>query len=489
MGVFDPRQGQVLPSPIRQYYRGKAIRQDQKDKEQMAELRGLQIESVKDELANAPDERERAKKLAEANMARILAATEDTMRQGDIREMQLSANLWTPALEKYTKNKDSASALADLNTDFFEAIFPNLREKDQKKYLEMIGGDREISHDDAMTVGASIAGFQKKMEDPDLKIDNFVKADGSPAGSYIVGSEGWVGAANNPNIYKDSGSPSADSGPALTEVQKIAGDLLARGAISQETYDQYLMDALEKKTQPEGGLDAKGIEIARYEEFLDLDTATATKLAYGKLKVSQNPNTGRVELLDEASGTAVELPVENLHKAFTPKPEKGRTLWAMSDWSTGPGSAATAAYNIPAAIVGLPVNTKVTQARQTLRTTSQSMVRALSINPRFPVGEQNRIREEIALLPSLLDDPVLMRNRMISLSYDLGVRMEQELSVANDTSVGDKLRRESQARATEIKNFLPIMGVPPKIKDDADFDKLQSGDQFIDPNGEIRVKP
>lgn len=54
MAVFDATQGQVLISPVTEYYRGNAMRQAEADAKQEAELRRLEINSAKMELANAP---------------------------------------------------------------------------------------------------------------------------------------------------------------------------------------------------------------------------------------------------------------------------------------------------------------------------------------------------------------------------------------------------------------------------------------------------
>ena len=63
MAVFDATQNQVLFSPVSNFYQGNAIRAGLAAQEQDAELKGLQIEAAKDELANAPNKRAQAEKM------------------------------------------------------------------------------------------------------------------------------------------------------------------------------------------------------------------------------------------------------------------------------------------------------------------------------------------------------------------------------------------------------------------------------------------
>ena len=68
--VFDAAANQVLISPVSNFYQGKAIRQQLAAGEQDAELKGLQIELAKDEVANAPSAREAARRMSCSNNLR-----------------------------------------------------------------------------------------------------------------------------------------------------------------------------------------------------------------------------------------------------------------------------------------------------------------------------------------------------------------------------------------------------------------------------------
>lgn len=221
----------------------------------------------------------------------------------------------------------------------------------------------------------------------------------------------------------------------------------------------------------EGGEDKPSARDQKIEDaarMLDGDVDTATKIVDGHIEMRQNEKTGMIELMDKITGEAWEVPL-SYDEVPTAAPSPGRTLWDLSGHATGPISAIKAVGNIPAAWVGLKTATKVTQARQTFRTTGQNFIRALAINPKFPVGEQERIREEIALVPAVFDHPTLMRDRMVSLSGDLRLRMDQALNDSKNTGLPEATRKAQSSNANEIKNFLAVMGVPDATAEAPDY--------------------
>jgi hypothetical protein len=113
----------------------------------------------------------------------------------------------------------------------------------------------------------------------------------------------------------------------------------------------------------------------------------------------------------------------------------------------------------------------------------------MSINPRFPVGEINRLKEEINIEPKLLDNPKLMRARMKSVDRSLRVRLDKELRSSADPNLPAQSRRDALDAVVNISNFLGTLGVPTTIKGSADYNALPSGAVFIDPNGDERRKP
>ncbi len=116
------------------------------------------------------------------------------------------------------------------------------------------------------------------------------------------------------------------------------------------------------------------------------------------------------------------------------------------------------------------------QARSTLRTASNNLIRALSINPRFPVGEIERIKNETNLDPSLVNSPEAMRADMIALDRSLRLRADQELRDSRDQQLSTTSRANARKAASDINNFLAQLGAPEEI--DASMLTIDSIDRF-----------
>jgi hypothetical protein len=98
--------------------------------------------------------------------------------------------------------------------------------------------------------------------------------------------------------------------------------------------------------------------------------------------------------------------------------------------------------------------------RQTFAAVQNDLIRALSVNPRFPVAEMQRIEREIAISPGVFTDPVSMRERMISVNDYLRGRLQNEDRAANDASLPVDTRRAALSAANSIRDFLAQLGVP-----------------------------
>lgn len=66
MGVFNPMQGQVLFSPVSNFYQGKAVRQELADREQMGRMRELQIDEA--EYQQSPERRQTQEEILDAQL-------------------------------------------------------------------------------------------------------------------------------------------------------------------------------------------------------------------------------------------------------------------------------------------------------------------------------------------------------------------------------------------------------------------------------------
>lgn len=264
-----------------------------------------------------------------------------------------------------------------------------------------------------------------------------------------------------------------------TAIQKNLDPLLESEAITQEQYDAMIIASHTKAGPTPPKASEKDKEIDRYIRVLGLSEEFAVKVAYGVYSVKPNAVTGEVQVIDEIGQVVQEIPVER-DDVPTPSPEKGKTLWDLATYATGPINTVAAAFAVPLAWINMTPSNKVIAARQTFKTTNQGFIRALVNNKRYPVAEVTRIMEEINLVPTFLDDPKLMRVRMGALRDTLALTADQATRDAKNASNPAKMRAGAKQAASDINNYLAILGEPtaPQAALDALADDPSLIDQF-----------
>lgn len=206
---------------------------------------------------------------------------------------------------------------------------------------------------------------------------------------------------------------------------------------------------------------------ARLEGSTEDPLGMAQDLISGRLSAKVNEKTGTVQLIDEVAAARGEEAVTELPMSvFADKPElpEGQeSLYNLTEKATGIASGVKAGASRAFGQFGAPIATETLEARQTLRTVSSDLIRALSINPRFPVAEIERIKQETNLEAGLFNSPGAMQADMRSLDRSLKVRADQARSDASNTSLPETVRADQAANANSIDNFLVQLGVPTEI--------------------------
>lgn len=141
------------------------------------------------------------------------------------------------------------------------------------------------------------------------------------------------------------------------------------------------------------------------------------------------------------------------------KPEE--TLWNRASGTTGlvPGLKELGQGILGQ--VGINVaSEQLLKNRQAFVTTQQNLIRALAINPRYPVGEMNAIRKETNIEPGMLTDERTLRARMISINDSLSIRRNQALHDSASPRLSKTDRDNAASAANAIDNYLAVLGVP-----------------------------
>lgn len=202
----------------------------------------------------------------------------------------------------------------------------------------------------------------------------------------------------------------------------------------------------------------RGVEQARAQDIVD-----------GNIRIEVVPGLGVVREVNEVEGTAREVPLgqDELPQATSPSP--GQSLFGLAQSGAIAGIVpATQEFlgRTAGQIPGVPVATDVIEARQKVRVAQNELIRALSINPRFPVGEINRIRAEIKIEPAVLDSQRALLSRMQGIDSALRLRLANEQAAAADISLPQDTRSSAAQAAKDIGNFLQLLGMPENFDPD-----------------------
>lgn len=208
----------------------------------------------------------------------------------------------------------------------------------------------------------------------------------------------------------------------------------------------------------------------------NVDRTTAANIVNGIERITPNPVTGMPEITNLVTGESraatrpaapaaagapagegATAPAERTSGSAQPP----RTLWEMAPRVTGVVPALAESAQGITGQAGVNVAPEgLIRDRQTFAAVQNDLIRALSVNPRFPVAEMQRIEREIAISPGVFTDPVVMRERMISVNDYLRGRLQNEDRAANDASLPVDTRRAALSAANSIRDFLAQLGVP-----------------------------
>jgi len=272
----------------------------------------------------------------------------------------------------------------------------------------------------------------------------------------------------------------------LASLQTLAGQEAAeRRAINSKVIESYL-----RANQPS----ARETRITEAMATYGIDRPAASRLVDGVEKIVVNPVTGMPQIVNIMSGDSRPVtpagpslagppgaaPTTAAAGSGTAAPSAApttegpageqprRTLWQMAPDVTGlvpaiqeTAQGATGQVGVNVAPAGL------VRDRQTFATAQNELIRALSINPQFPVREIERIRQEISIAPGAMTDERSLRERMRAVDTYLREKLENQTRAGQDTSLPVDTRRAALQSANDIRNFLSILGVPRQSEEPA----------------------
>jgi len=184
----------------------------------------------------------------------------------------------------------------------------------------------------------------------------------------------------------------------------------------------------------------------------------ARNIADGNIKIEVLPS-GQVRSINLITNEVKELPIS----AVSPEAlavEGPRTLFQMAEYGTGPGSYILNALSTISGVVGGPIAAKTVDARTALRLSTGELIRSMSLSRAYAVGEQERIIEQINVLPAILDNPEQLRRRMITVADSLNRASRQAEQDLANPNLSPDIREDLQRTNIAVKNYLAVLGAP-----------------------------
>jgi hypothetical protein len=164
------------------------------------------------------------------------------------------------------------------------------------------------------------------------------------------------------------------------------------------------------------------------------------------------------------------------------------TFFNMAGRGTGPISVAKPFFaKIP--LIGQFVDAdKEIEATTFLKTGINRVTAALGETERFGSVEKAQILGQLDLLPGLIDRPEAYQRRVVGLDTLL-IKAAKELEpTAYNKDLAPSTQADARAKLEQIRQVRSLIGAPPRVNSNQDFDQLEIGTPFVLPGGKIQIK-
>lgn len=261
---------------------------------------------------------------------------------------------------------------------------------------------------------------------------NFVDRDGNLTGSYFEGTPEYVAAVRDPNQF-----PAGDAAQ-LTPSQRAEQERLAAAGTAENQREQKIKD---------------------YMDNYGVNRGDAISLADGLLRIQPDPAGGRTYLIDEVGRSVREIEIRG-NQGDRPTIDPGETLWSHIDEATGPVQTTQAAASRISGAFGGPIDEKTVRARQAFSLSENNLIRAFSLNPRYPVAEVQRVQQGVSIRPEFFTGSEELRARMAESASFLKNERDMAEWYSKAPNASRDQRTEDERLVAEIDRYLSKLGVP-----------------------------
>jgi len=204
----------------------------------------------------------------------------------------------------------------------------------------------------------------------------------------------------------------------------------------------------------------------------------AIKKVDGLVKYTADPAGGKMYRTDTIKDTTTEVDIQTPPQGPPPDIQQGETLWALADEATGIGPGAKEFLSKAIGPLGGYTSEATISAKSKFKAAENTLIRAFALNPRYPVAEQNRIKENIEVKPKLWDSPELMHARMVGIRSFLEFERATAEYESKRGGIDRATRTKEENTVADIDRYLRLLGQPPARQGELNQEEQQELDRL-----------
>lgn len=192
-----------------------------------------------------------------------------------------------------------------------------------------------------------------------------------------------------------------------------------------------------------------------------------------------------------ADGVTPAAPIENAEGQLTsggfgaPGTEldtytpAGESFFNLAGKATGPINISKTWLARNPFLLGLVDAGEQINAQTYINAGINSIVRSLGETERFGIIEKQQILDQIGLLPKFIDDPLAYQQAVVGLDNYLMQGVIDLRKTAANTNLPVATRREALTKLDQLRRARNLLGAPPRVYSEQDFNSIQIGQPYI----------
>lgn len=359
---------------------------------------------------------------------------------------------------------------------------------------EMMARVAEIDKGERAIKLAALQASEKDIDQIQAANNELIKQKRALFGD-IIKSEARITAEKEKNRGKAEKGPfgSGVTAETLNIFTKFAPDYASAKLTPEQ--DRVFLTAVTNYTQPQSRVEERTDPVTGNKSYVTIETRpelpefvrsalqlrgtslpnVAAPVTSGKPGAKAPPAAGEISTAPGTIPAEVPAEAKDAYVALnTPKEQK--TLWNQMGLVAGPIQYIK---TLPVFRVFTQIDAEADEARAFFNATRRSLIKALAANPRYPVSEMEAIEKEIDIAPAFFDNPDSLGNRLIGIEDFLKQRLKAAEKDAANPNFPAASRQAALDEIKELKNFIKVAGIPPRVYTIEEVQALPPGTNFL----------